>query len=229
MRWPGSTVTVLLVTWCLTGAPARADDATAAAQTHVDRGKAFSDAGNFADALAEFEAAYELVRSPKLLYNMAQIERRLGKTDEARAHYEAFVREVGAAPEGSELEAKVRIAREAIGELGGDPSPQPSPRQAGRGGAEGGTASSVPVAPPPLPTPGPSPREAGRGVGEGSAITLTVPLPRPEPTPPAKPPLYKRWYFWTAVGAVLIAGGGAAFLLRDQRPDCRPQADVCIR
>src|SRR4051812_14864940 len=175
MRWPGSTVTVLLVTWCLTGAPARADDATAAAQTHVDSGKAFSDAGNFADALAEFEAAYELVRSPKLLYNMAQIERRLGKTDEARAHYEAFVREVGAAPEGSELGAKGRIAREALGGLGGAPSPQPPPRQAGRGGADEGerTASSPPAIPPPLPLPGPSPREAGRGVAEGSALTVT--------------------------------------------------------
>jgi len=63
----------------------------------------------------------------------------------------------------------------------------------------------------------------------------TRPLPalraRPEPAeePPAQQPLWKRWWLWTAIGAVAIAGGATAFvLLRPGAPTvCDGLRDPC--
>jgi hypothetical protein len=65
------------------------------------------------------------------------------------------------------------------------------------------------------------------------------PLPptlRPEPPPaqivtapvPEEPPVYKRWWFWTAVGVAVAGGVAAALLLRPSSDNCPRGVTTCM-
>ena len=49
------------------------------------------DQGRYLQAIRHFERAYELFASPKILFNMAQAFKLLGRTLEALRYYERFV------------------------------------------------------------------------------------------------------------------------------------------
>ncbi len=55
----------------------------AAARAHYERGVALFDEGQFTAALAEFEAAYEASHRAPILFNIGQLEARLGRSVEA--------------------------------------------------------------------------------------------------------------------------------------------------
>jgi len=53
---------------------------------------------------------------------------------------------------------------------------------------------------------------------------------RPEPSPSeARPPVYMRWWFWSAIGAVVVGGVAAALLIPGPttRPTCPLPAGAC--
>lgn len=55
------------------------------AQQHYENGATFFTAGNYPSARAEFEAAYQLTHLPDLLFNLAQVAQKQGRTaDEER-------------------------------------------------------------------------------------------------------------------------------------------------
>jgi len=55
------------------------------AQQHYENGARFFQAGNYPSARAEFEAAYQLTHLPDLLFNLAQVAQKQGRTaDEER-------------------------------------------------------------------------------------------------------------------------------------------------
>lgn len=64
-----------------------------AARGHFKQGNAYAEAGNCGAAIAEFEAAYQLVPRPNALYNIAQCEERLFRYDLAIATYERYLKE----------------------------------------------------------------------------------------------------------------------------------------
>lgn len=67
--------------------------------------------------------------------------------------------------------------------------------------------AAPPVPPPPLPALAPPPPRA-------EAPVLATP-------PPAEArPVYKRWWFWAAVGAVVVGGTVAAIALTPREPSC---------
>jgi hypothetical protein len=70
--------------------------------------------------------------------------------------------------------------------------------------APAGSASAAPSR-----DPGPTSPEAG--------LRQSAPAPAP-----ARPPIYKRWYFWSAAALALIGGGVAIYLATPQRPACAP-------
>src|SRR4051794_5040167 len=70
-------------------------EAKTRAQAHVDRGVAYSDQKAFDSALDEYQAAYAIFPSPKLLYNMAELQLALGRFVEALANYEGFLQRAG--------------------------------------------------------------------------------------------------------------------------------------
>ena len=79
-----------------------------AARDHYETGLALFDAGDREQALVEFRLANELFPSNDVVFMLAQCEYHLGRLKEARAHYEAFVKND---PSGKLAEtARLRIA-----------------------------------------------------------------------------------------------------------------------
>lgn len=74
---------------------ARAQDDTGRARAHYERGVGLFDEGQFAAALAEFEAAYAIEPRPALLFNIGQMHARLGHAVESADALERYVREMG--------------------------------------------------------------------------------------------------------------------------------------
>lgn len=97
--------------------------ATAAADVDADaddkaRGKALlaegldlMDHGHAQEALARFEAAYRIVPSPKVLFNMGLAHQALGNTVEALESFEGFLGELPDAPEDARTYAEHQVER----------------------------------------------------------------------------------------------------------------------
>lgn len=66
-----------------------------AARAHYERGIALYDEGQFAGALAEFEAAYEGSHRASILFNIGQIHARLGRSVEAVETLQRYLAEGG--------------------------------------------------------------------------------------------------------------------------------------
>jgi hypothetical protein len=52
-------------------------------------------------------------------------------------------------------------------------------------------------------------------------------LTSPAPGPADEPPIYKKWWFWTGVGAVVVGGVVAVLLLRSSSSDNCPPGVMC--
>ncbi len=79
----------------LAGRPAVADDGPAepsAARAHHERAIRHFEAQQYAEALAEFQAAYQIAPRPELLYGIAQAERLRGNCERAIVAYETYLR-----------------------------------------------------------------------------------------------------------------------------------------
>lgn len=78
-------------------------------QALIQRGNAFYDAKQFDKAVVEYDAAYQLMEAPGLLFNIAQCYRQKGDKPKALEHYKSFIRLV---PEGKTSdEAREHVKR----------------------------------------------------------------------------------------------------------------------
>ena len=87
--------------------PSRAQpnpEATAQAKARYETGVLKYNVGDFASALENFKAAYELHPDPALLFNIGQSHRLLGHTQDAIYAYRAYLRELPDAPNRDEVE-----------------------------------------------------------------------------------------------------------------------------
>jgi len=194
-RWWGW---IVLVT-ALAAGPARATPADEA-KAHYQKATAHFAVGEYHDAAVEYEEAFKLKQDPALLYNAAQSFRLAGDNQKALLLYGNIVKLYPATQYAAD--SKERIAKlkaepaTAPGASPATPAPAPPPPAAPMAPI---TTTAPPVAPPP------------------PAATPVPPAPAPAPAPlvstpaPAaaadtSPPVYKRWWFWTAAGAVVAAG-----------------------
>lgn len=112
-----------------------------AARAHFMRGAALYQERNYGGAWLEFTSAYELSKKPKLLYNMARCERRLGRQAQARAHLQEYLRAEPNDPDRAAIENELR-------ELSADlDQPRSGPRP------DGPDAPLLPLEPPKRPFP----------------------------------------------------------------------------
>lgn len=107
----------LLAVLAQTASPSATPEEKAAAQSLLSEGTRLFNQGDFAAALEKFSAAYSAYASPKLLYNIAQTNRALGRFAEAMEGFERVLRE---APEGmADMTSDVRASMEELrGKLG---------------------------------------------------------------------------------------------------------------
>ena len=167
-----------------------------AARDASKRGTASYNLGQYDEAAADYERAYKLVQDPAVLFNVAQAYRLAGRSEKALTAYRAYLRTAPVdAPNRAQVEARVRELEKIVADTRSTQAAPP--------------AGPLPAAQPPayMPSAAASPT---------AALALA-----PAPTEPS-PPFYRRWWFWTAVGAVAVASVvGIVLATRDtSNPDC---------
>ena len=153
------------------GAPAtaRAQDTTSARE-HYQRGTSFYDLGRYADAIQEFEAAYEIKNDPALLYNRLQSYRLAGNSEQALHFYRTYLRYVPKAPNRAEIESRIAQLEQLVAQK--NAAQTTPPNQAIPPGATSPPTSEAPGAATPAVPPAcrlrpprrrrpPSPRDTG--------------------------------------------------------------------
>jgi tetratricopeptide (TPR) repeat protein len=196
----------------------------------LDEGVAQFEEGRAADAYASFQAAYRLYPSSKILLNMGQALKALGRNAEAAQAYERFLVEMSALPEVGDR--RVSLARAGLAEVLpriGRLHLEVSPPDAvvSLDGASLGPASRLRTL---YVEPGEHRLTAtAAGFRDGSAlasatagyeqrVSLALEAIPPEPAAPvvaeAPPPAPRRRWTWVAAGssAAFLAGGVGVWL-----------------
>jgi tetratricopeptide (TPR) repeat protein len=189
-------VVAWMVALAVAAPPARAAGGEAArlreAREHYEQAVAHYNLDEFAPALAEFREAYRLKPDPSFLFNIAQCHRKLGDTDAALDFYRKYLRSLPDAPNRADVERMIADlrARQAAAPDATAVAPAPTP-----------TAETAAPAPPPSLRPAP----------RADAVLVS-------PAPAAPPPFYKRWWFWSALGAVVAGAVVAGIALSRPAP-----------
>ncbi|HEY2903754.1 MAG TPA: tetratricopeptide repeat protein [Polyangia bacterium] len=181
--------------------------------------------GKFADALAAYQAAYQAKPLTAFLFNIAQCYRYMGKYERARFFYRRYLT----------LEPKTpnrRVVTDLIAEvtrLMKEPSATPpAPAE----------AAPPPAAVVATPRRTAAPSTAANRPSSAAAVNLAAPPPvgANETTLVAQPaadteqahgkPLYKRWWFWSGLAALIAGGVVTTVLLTRQDPSHGTQLPI---
>lgn len=205
---------VALVLLVMVSGVQAADQPKDVATAHVRKATAAYNLGKYAEAAKEYEAAYEQTLDPNLLFNIAQAYRLAGDREKAIMAYRSFIRSAPQSEQRHLAESKMRELERQRSTAPPPTIPPPGPEPAPPAAAAATPAptpappSAAPLAPSVAPAsadkPSPGSAAAARPSTTEAAGGLVTAPTAPEPAQPA--PFYKRWPFWTAVGAV-VAGG----------------------
>ena len=215
----------------------QAREAFKSAQVHYDLKE-------YGAALEDFKTSYRMVQDPVMLFNIAQCHFFLGQNEEALGFYRNFLRRSPDALNRATVERKIQDLERKVA-AAPKPNPSlapPSPPAAGSPGSlapapvmpspsspsSSSPPSSAGTTPPPVSAGVPPPIVVGAsGPTAPAAIDLSSPS---QPEPAASPPIWKRWWFWTGVGAVVAVGvvAGVAAARRGQVGDCMGN-QVCLK
>jgi tetratricopeptide (TPR) repeat protein len=161
-------------------------------------------AGQFADALAEYQAGYDVLPLPGFLINMAQCQRRMGDLKKARALYSKFLLVAPDSPLVPQVQDLIKELDKLLADLDDE---KPAAAQAEPAAPPATTPEPAVLAPNPPPPPTPSAQ---------AAATLTV---TSSPPPAAHSESHTRWWLWGTIGAVVAAGAATAFVLASRGTD----------
>jgi tetratricopeptide (TPR) repeat protein len=170
--------------------------------------------GKFAEALADYQAAYEAKPLPGFLFNIAQCYRNMGDYERARFFFRRYLTLDPRTPNRRRVEAlidemtrKLPEQAEKAQEKPAEPPPAAKPEVA--------KAEPEPAeVPPPVPAPPLPVAAAPIDAQPAPAAPVLASEPQPEPSP-----AWKRWWFWTAAGVIVAGGVAAAIILT--RPETR--------
>jgi len=163
----------------LAGAQPAEDEQVRKARDHYKQGEEAFAAGRYDEAYREFESGYQLAPRPVFLLNMAHSERRRGDLKNARALYKKFLL---VDPESKYRGEVEQVLQELDNALAAEEAARPTiapPTLA---------PAPPPVVAPPLVTTPPVTTRSGSDQEYGE--------PRP---------LYRRWWFWAAIGGAVAA------------------------
>jgi tetratricopeptide (TPR) repeat protein len=188
-------------------------------------GQSHYNLNEFSEALQDFKEAYRLHPDPAFLFNIAQCERQLGDFDEAIKFYRSYLRNKPEAPNAKEVQKKIdelkalsegkRKSKEGAPAGVSAPSTAPPAMDSSRGTAPP-PPPVAPLSPPPAAS-APPPAAVPTLASPPEAATATSTTPGADLT--AKPaasegePIYKQWWLWAGVGAVVVGGVVAAVVL----------------
>ncbi len=205
--------------------PAAAADArTESAREHSRQADAYYKLEKYPNAIGEYEQAYLAKPDASFLFNIAQCHRLMGHPAEAIKFYRRFLNDAAPnAPSRAIAEKHIRDLEEASKAATAEPPAAPPPPP---------VTPLPPAAPPPA---GPPPT----GVGATTPVGLEATNPTSAPasttpvvetsTPPSSDeakPFYYKWWFWTAVGAVVATGIVIGVVASRHDPAC-PENATC--
>ena len=186
------------------------------ARAHYETATRLYDLREYSKALDEYKAAYLAKPDPAFLFNIGQCFRKLGNTGSAMDFYQQYLKKTPA-EDPNRVQAEARIRDIELGRESEDDPFAKSDERAAR--SPQAVPSPLPEAPPPLqeisaPTPIPvsaPPSALPSPVAvQPAGLDLAAPPPRNEDV---SPPIYSTWWFWTGVGAVVLAGTVAAIVI----------------
>ncbi len=168
------------------------------AKAEVDKAQLHYKLGRFDEALVAYIRAYEIYNAPALLFNIGQCHKNLKNFDRAIFFFEGYLRE--------ETNPERRtLAEDLITKSKADLERQRFEPQA---------PSMVPPIPvPPSSSPANAAIDTDTVLPPANVVNANDPvLLENTPTPPPTP-ITKKWWFWTAIGAGLLAitGGTLAY------------------
>lgn len=213
----------------------------AQARRHFRLGEAAFAKGDFRGALVEYDRAFRLVPLAGLLFNIGQCHRNLGAHERAIYSFQLYLARAPQATNRAavlaliaELKPLVARAAPATGTAGAAKPPTDGTTP-GAGGAFGppgpGSNQDVVVGGDDASAGAVGPNEGATGSHTGGGLetglapandgdTVREQALLPQPTPPAQPspPIYRRWWFWTALSTAVVAGVTAVGVHYGQQP-----------
>lgn len=206
--------------------PVRESPEVVSARQHFKAGEKAFNAGDYARALHEFEAGYQLVPRAGFLLNMAHTERRLGHAARARELYQRYLDTDPQSAERAGVPALIaELDRTAGASARGEASPPAGVAESPPAAVtnpmtaapETRAVATIPAEPTPAaaqpPTGAVAPLPAVPPPAEEPAVVVETPrTDEPSDGPTARRPLYKRWWFWAVVGVVTVAATTTAVL-----------------
>jgi hypothetical protein len=88
--------------------------------------------------------------------------------------------------------------------------------------------AAVPVLPQPPRLAAADPEPAPAAQSSGATVVAQRSGPEPAATEETRTPIYKRWWFWTAIGVVAVGAGGTAYLLMSRNDKCDSAGGPCV-
>lgn len=156
---------------------------------------------HFAEALAAFRQAYAQAERPNIALNIAQCYRKLNRPKEAIRYYRLYIRQWDARNPGQPSPYQAEVAQHLTR----------LQHQLAQAKADRSEAARTGEAP--------SPQRGSESLGVPTLQKRTGALPALAGTSAVPPqsiekprPLYKRWWFWAAVGAVLASTAAVAIV-----------------
>jgi hypothetical protein len=177
-------------------------DAGADAKRHYDEGTKLFNLGEFGPAAAEYKAAYKAKPDPVILYNIAQALRLNNEAANAIFFYRSYLRNVPNAGNRRDVERRIRELEALPAQpkaASSPPAPVPETTATTRPPSSRAPSSEAPPAPA---TMTPSATTSSQA-SPGAAIAAG-----PGERTAERTPVYKKWWLWTAVGVVVLAGVG---------------------
>lgn len=169
-----------------------------------EKGKRLYKQEKYDRAKEAFEAAYDLIPSPGLLFNLGQCHRRLGDAEPALAYYREYLRLRPEASNRAQVEKYIAEMEAAMPAPAPEPAPDPP----------------VEAKPPPAPEP------PGVALPEPAAPEAPPP-PIVEPAAVAQAPEPATWPAWTTIGlGVASSVVGIVFVV--QARNAADEANDCI-
>jgi len=173
------------------------------ARQHYQAGTAAFNLGDFAKAVIEYKAAYTAKQDPTFLYNIAQAARLAGDLQTALFFYKSFLRNMPNAPNKQEVRDRISSLETQIQEQRRPPN-EPAPPgnlETRPAHPETTTPPSKPEEPPVVEKPAEPKPETTTTVAPKEALHTEPVAEKTEKTP-----VYKKWWLWTIVGGVVVAG-----------------------
>ena len=185
--------------------PAHAgEEGKSIAKARFSAGMKHYNLGEFKEALVDFREGYRNYQEPVFLFNMAQCQRQLGDYDGAIFSYRSYLRAKPDASNRADVEERIMEMEQAQ---------QRKIQQAAPTGVEAprGQPRPIPMGVSPAPTPPaespPGPATA-RPPAQAPAATVAPAAVEPQAAAATGEPIYKKWWLWTIVGGVVLAGAG---------------------